>query len=130
MPFLLRNDYSTQSRGNVCSFCGSGPRPVDTTDPNGPRERVVDTDIFIDTEGVIEFCETCGVEIGTMLGMIEEPVATGLKVENAALRKRAERAEKQLSEAKEAFLSATAYALTERDNYTPPPAAKTGAARV
>ena len=101
---------------------------MDATDPNGPRERVVDTDIFIDTEGVIEFCETCGVEIGTLLGMIEEPIATGLKVENAALRKRAEKAEKQLSEAKDAFLNATAYALTERDNFTPAPAVK--AARV
>ena len=128
MPFSLRNDYSTQSRGNVCSFCGATQRPVDAADPNGPRERVVDTDIFIDTEGVIEFCETCGVEIGVMLGMIEEPVATGLKVENAALRKRAEKAEKQLTEAKEAFLSATAYALTERDSVTPP--AKTAASRV
>jgi len=119
MPFLLRNDYSTQARGGAsCSFCGAGLRAVDATDPNGPRERVIDTDIFIDTEGIIEFCETCAVEIGTLVGMIEEPVATGLKVENTALRKRATKAESDLLKAKDAFLSATAYAIADHDSVT------------
>lgn len=129
MPFTLRPDYSGQSRGNVCSFCGSGPRPVDATDPNGPREQVIDTDIFIDTEGVIEFCETCGVEIGNLLGMIEEPVATGLKTENAALRRRAEKAEADLATAKQGFLDTTRYLIADIDSTTPLPAAKKAAPR-
>ena len=107
MPFLIREDYSVQSRGGgECSFCGAGLRPVDATDPNGPRERVIDTNIFIETEGIIEFCETCAVEIGTLVGMIEEPVATGLKIENAALRKSEKKAQQDLEKAREAFINA------------------------
>lgn len=131
MPFTLRTDYSTQARGGAeCSFCGSGLRSVDMTDPNGPRERVIDSDIFIDTEGIFEFCETCGIEIGNLIGMIEEPIATGLKVENAALRKRAERAEKDLAAAKDAFLTATQYTIADRDALAAPVTAAGGKAGV
>lgn len=119
MPFTIREGYSVSARGGgVCTFCGVHPRPVEATNPNGPRESVIDSDIFIDTEGTIEFCETCAVEIGTLVGMIEEPVAEGLKVENAALRKRATKAEADLLKAKDAFLSATAYAIADHDSLT------------
>ena len=125
MPFSIREDYSTQSRGGAeCSCCGAGQRPVDATDPNGPRERVLDTDIFIDTEGVFEICETCCVEIGSMFGMIEEPTATGLKLENDSLRRRAEKAEADLTAAKQGFLTTTQYLIADQDNVT----AKTAAA--
>lgn len=118
MPFTLREGYSMSARAGVCTFCGVHPRPVDATDPNGPRESVIDSDIFIETEGTIEFCETCAVEIGGLVGMIEEPVATGLKVENAALRKQAEKSERDLAAAKDAFLTATQYTIADRDNAT------------
>jgi len=114
MPVTLLPAYTPTARGDVCSICGWHQRAVDETNPNGPKEQVIDTGLFIDFEGSLEICETCVVEMGHMVGMIEEPTATGLKTENAALRRRAAKADKDLAAAREAFTLATA-GLQDRD---------------
>ena len=108
MPITVLDYFTPTARGDVCSICNWHQRSVDESDPNGPRERVIDTGIFIDFEGSLEICETCIIEAGHALGMIERGTADGLKIENASLRKRSAKADKDLATAQEAFtLAAT-----------------------
>ena len=108
MPVTVNPAFSDTARGNVCSVCGWHQRAVDEADPNGPKERVVDTGVFIDHEGTFEVCETCIVEMAHAVGMIEEATATGLKMEASALRSRATKAENALAKAKDAFAASAA----------------------
>lgn len=73
MPFFLRDDFAPGTIGNVCSLCGAPQRRV--PEPSGPREAIVDPQATIgDPERPgyfpLQFCESCCVEMGRLVGMV------------------------------------------------------------
>lgn len=71
MPITLRSDFTIASRGHgTCSICACNRRPLDSTDPNGPHERVLSTGIFIEFEGDFDICESCAREIAQTIGFV------------------------------------------------------------
>lgn len=79
MPnFQLAADFKQGTPGNRCYLCQCNQRE----DRTGARERVVDPNVHIDWEGPLQFCETCVVEMGRLVGMVTE--AQIVEAENIA----------------------------------------------
>lgn len=75
MPLSIRNDFPMFTRtGSACDVCGCSQRKID-----GVNERVVDLNIVIFGEGPMYVCETCWIEGGHMLGMVQPHEADALK---------------------------------------------------
>lgn len=70
MRFIPEGFTLASRNGATCSICGSLQRPLDTCDPNGPRERVISTDITIEWEGSFDVCETCVKELAKLIGYV------------------------------------------------------------
>lgn len=70
---LLRPNYTVEARNQGrCSICSCNLRPLESTDHNGPHERVIDTQAFVDMEGVIYICESCVKEMARMIGFVPQ----------------------------------------------------------
>lgn len=83
MRFIPEGFTLASRNGATCSICGSLQRPLDTCDPNGPRERVICTDITIEWEGSFDICETCVKELSRLIGYV--PVEHVQAAENDVL---------------------------------------------
>jgi hypothetical protein len=76
--------YAAREHG-VCSICHCNQRPLDSCDPNGPREGVVSIGVIIEMEGEFEICEHCAVEIGQVVGLVKEALLDDALAEVAQL---------------------------------------------
>lgn len=75
MSFSLTPGFSQRARNLCCTFCGGGPGRVNPRSPISPDREVVSTEVVIEFEGEIEFCQNCAVEIGALVGMIPKAQA-------------------------------------------------------
>lgn len=66
--------------GGVCYRCYASRRQID-----GRPERVIDMGVWIEMEGKLLLCETCGIEIATALGFIAPEKADELRKANRTL---------------------------------------------
>jgi hypothetical protein len=82
----LTPGFSQNARVPYCSFCGGMPGKTNPLDPTSADLPVVTTDLDIDFEGIVEFCQGCAAEAGALSGMIPETVAQELRSEAAHLR--------------------------------------------
>lgn len=82
----LTPGFSQNARVPYCSFCGGMPGKTNPLDPTSADLPVVTTDLDIDFEGIVEFCQGCAAEAGALSGMIPETTAQELRSEAAHLR--------------------------------------------
>ena len=66
--------------GGVCYRCYASRRQID-----GRTERVIDLGVWIEMEGKLLLCETCGIEIASVLGFVDPAKADDLRKANRTL---------------------------------------------
>lgn len=122
----LTPGFSQNARVPYCSFCGGMPGKTNPLDPTSRDLPVVTTDLDIDFEGIVEFCQTCAAEAGALAGMIPETVAQDLRTEAALARSENIALQAERDSARKA-LDALREDLANRPVEAPAPARKTPA---
>lgn len=85
----LCDEYPPSARFSTCFVCGASKRP---------GERLIDTGIHIDMEGLLVVCESCVAEMATMMGYKTDIATHKMEAEIANLRGKLAERDRQAAE--------------------------------